>query len=142
MVMASSFDEVQSHEDETYHSVLALYAAIKDTPGILRVRRAEMRQGEVRAEFIDFTIDVELKAKRVIMAQYDPYDPMRILNEWYKVLDNPEQYPYMPVDIRKELGREFELSGLGVDGAYRMLYWQAKNNRQDTREEIDNGIFE
>ena len=139
--MASSFDtESVSPADRTFGEVMALYSAIKDTPGILRVQRAEMRQGEVKSLPIDFIIDVELKAKRVILNQYDPYNPTHILNEWYKLLDKPDQYPQMPLALREEFGREFDLNGLGVDGDYRMLYWRIKNNYQ--KQEETSGIFE
>ncbi len=139
--MASSFDSEQvTPANRVFLEVMALFAAIKDTPGVLKVRRAEMRQGEVRSEPIDFCIDVELKAKRAIMAQFDPYNPTRIFNEWFKVLDNPENYLTLPMDIREVIGREFELCGLGVDGAYKLLYWRVKNNYQ--KQEETSGIFE
>lgn len=133
--MASSFDEV-SHEDNVYREVMALYAAIKDTPGVIRVRRAEMRQGEVQAEPIDFIIDVELKAKRALQRV-----PVGI-KAWFFVLDNPDRYAGLPVGVREELGKEFNASRLGVDGAYRMLYFRVKNNHQKVSQEETSGIFE
>ncbi|SRR6266705_365163 len=133
--MASSFDEV-SHEDRVFGEVMALYNAIKDTPGIMKVRRAEMRQGEVKALPIDFVIDVELKAKRALLN--DPYGQ----TEWSIVLGSPDQYQGISVLTREILGREFNSCNLGVEGAYRMLYWRAKNNKQDNKQEVANGIFE
>jgi hypothetical protein len=135
--MASSFDQV-SLADTTYHEVMALYAAIKDTPGAVRVERAEMRQGEVKALPIDFLIDVELKAKRALSKDIDPAYAMQ---EWMHVVMAPEQYPFVPVVIREELGREFDAKRLGVDGDYRMLYFRVKNHSQNFQEE-PSGIFE
>ena len=128
-----------SHEDNVYMEVMALYAAIKDTPGSIKVRRAEMRQGEVQAEPIDFIIDVELKAKRALLE--DP-DPEYALVEWERVLADPLQYPFVPVVIREELGTAFEQNRLGVDGDYRMLYFKVKNHHQEISQEVANGIFE
>lgn len=136
--MSSSFDTV-STRDTVYAEVMALYAAIKDTPGCIRVRRAEYRQGEVQAEPIDFIIDVELKAKRALLQ--DP-DPEYALVEWSRVLDNPEQYPFLPVVIREALGQAFNINRLGVDGDYRMLYFKVKNHHQELSQEVANGIFE
>ena len=57
--MASSFDTEQvSQADRVYGEVMALYAAIKDTPGAIRVKRAEMRQGEVQAEPLETAISL------------------------------------------------------------------------------------
>ena len=133
--MASSFDEV-SHEDEAYRSVMALYAAIKDTPGILRVRRAEMRQGEVQADPIDFVIDVELKAKRAL--QHDPMGKV----EWTEILKEPDQYLLASEFTRKVLGHAFLSTRLDVGGDYKKLYWRIKNNQQRTTKEAPSGIFE
>lgn len=136
--MASSFDTVSTW-DTVYGEVMALYAAIKDTPGILRVRRAEMRQGEVPAEPLDFVIDVELKAMRAIVQDVDP---RYAISEWVRVLTAPEEYLSLPVVIREELGREFQQSRLGVDGDYRMLYFRVKNHSQSLTQETTSGIFE
>lgn len=137
--MSSSFDTEQvSQADRSYQETMALYAAIKDTPGIMRVRRAEMRQGEVQAEPIDFVIDVELKARRALQQDIDP---VYAVAEWLRILDAPEQYATLPVAIREEIGNEFLSCGLGVDGAYRMLYWRVKNRQAFSKEEVSDGII-
>lgn len=133
--MASSFDE-RPQEGEIYLEVMALYTAIKDTPGILRVQRAEMRQGEVKALPIDFIIDVELKAKRAIV--YGPFAQ----SEWAEVMAEPNKYEGVSEFTRRALGRTFNEYGLGVDGAYRMLYWRTKNNKHYKPKEEVNGIFD
>lgn len=137
-VMTEQANEL-SYEDNVYMDVMALYAAIKDTPGAIKVRRAEMRQGEVPAEPLDFIIDVELKAKRAILADIDP---AYATAEWMTVMYHPELYPHLPVVIREELGREFEAKRLGVDGDYRLLYFKVKNYHQNYTQEDTNGIFD
>ena len=135
--MASSFDTEQvSQADRTYLEVMALYSTIMDTPGSLRVVRAEMRQGEVKPTCLDFKIDVELKAKRALLN-----DPMGQA-EWADVMREPEIYPSIPGFTRETLGREFEMNNLGVDGAYRMLYFRVKNHHQNFIKETPDGIFE
>lgn len=124
-----------SHEDNVYNEVMALYAAIKDTPGAIRVKRAEMRQGEVQAEPLDFLIDVELKAKRALDVRGAGW-PL-----WQAVLDDPQSYASLWLHAREEIGKVFQQYGLGVDGAYRMLYFRVKNHSQNFQEE-PSGIFE
>lgn len=103
--------------DSVYHDVMALYAAIKDSK-LIRVKRAEMKQGEVAAEPIDFCADVELKADRTLGLGH-------VL--WSGVIDNPERYLHLPEHLRQELGRAFSINRLGVDGDYRALFFKLKN---------------
>jgi hypothetical protein len=137
--MASSFDLEVSQEDRwrtVYEEVMALYAAIKDTPGAIRVRRAEMRQGEVKAEPIDFIIDVELKAEAALHE-----NPIGLAG-WAYLLDNPEEYSLLHIGVKEVLGRTFEGARLGVDGDYRKLYFRVKNHSQNFKQEDTNAIFE
>jgi len=132
--MASSFDE-RSQSDETFHEVMALYSAIMDNPGSIKIVRAEMRQGEVKSTCLDFKIDVELKAKRAIV--YDPFAQ----SEWAEVMAEPNKYESVSEFTRKALGKAFNEYGLGVDGAYKMLYWRTKNNKYYKSKEETSGIF-
>jgi hypothetical protein len=113
--------------EETYSNVMALYAALQDA-GHFRVRRAELRQGEVKPEPLDFVVDVELKAVRTFKA--NPGD----LVLWFLVLSAPESYEQLPQHLRQGLGRQFELNNLGVDGHYRLLYYRIKNRKERTVE--------
>jgi len=137
--MSSSFDSEVSQEDRwrtVYEEVMALYAAIKDTPGAIRVRRAEMRQGEVKAEPIDFIIDVELKGDAVLHE-----NPIGLAG-WAHVLGHPEDYMLINNDIKRTLGQIIDSARLGVDGDYRKLYFRVKNHSQNFKQEDTNAIFE
>ena len=110
---------------DTFLNVMALYSVLKGTPQ-QGVRRAELKQGEVTPEAIDFTADVEIKAKRTLSPLY------------YKVLLQltlDGNYELFPVDLQCALGQEFLRCSMNYDGDYRRLYWQAKNNRLQDREE-------
>ena len=50
---------------DTFLNVMTLYGVLKAQPS-LSIHRAELRQGEVTAEGVDFLADVEIKAKRVL----------------------------------------------------------------------------
>lgn len=120
--MASSFDEGSRH-DETYGQVMSLYYALKDA-GQFVVKRAEMKQGEVAATAIDFCADVEIKAHREL-ARF-PFE----LSLWELVERDPSYYTKIPLDIRETLGRAFDRGNLGVDGAYRTLYFKTKQQQE------------
>jgi len=116
--------EAVTYQD-CFLNVSALYSVLKGTPQ-QGVRRAELKQGEVVAEAIDFLADFEIKAKRVLSPLY------------YKVLLQlalDGNYELFPVDLQCTLGQEFLRSNMNFDGDYRRLYWQAKNNRLQDREE-------
>ena len=110
---------------DCFLNVSALYSVLKGVPQ-QGVRRAELKQGEVLAEAIDFLADFEIKAKRVLSPLY------------YKVLlqlTMDGNYELFPVDLQCALGQEFLRCSMNYDGDYRRLYWQAKNNRLQDREE-------
>lgn len=104
--------------DEIYTSVMALYAALKDI-GQFRIRRAQVRQGEVAAEAIDFICDVEIKAKR---AGVNPLS-------WYRILSQPETYLELDSADKQTLGKAFKCGQLDVSGPYKKLFFKAKNAR-------------
>jgi hypothetical protein len=114
-----TFDEKQKAEAlESFSSVMALYQALRGNPSALRVRRVATKGGEVVAEAIDFLIDIELKAGRVL--SYSDYF------QWLRLADT-ENYNLVPEENQIALGRIWIEYGMGVEGAYRMLYFKEKN---------------
>ena len=112
---------------DAFLNVLALYSVLKGTPQ-QGVRRAELKQGEVIAEAIDFTADVEIKAKRTLTPLY------------YKVLLQlvaEGTYELFPVDLQCALGQTFLKTSMNYDGDYRVLYYRAKNNLLHDRVEAE-----
>jgi hypothetical protein len=127
--MSSSFqekNELLEYED-VYSNVLALYCTLKGSPKPQSIKRAELNaSGEVTAEAIDFIADVELKAKRQLNStQYRLF--LKFAAE--------EKYESVPKSLKQLLGLRFLRSDLNYDGAYRVLYYKAKNNKLYDREE-------
>jgi hypothetical protein len=116
--------EAQLYQD-TYLNVMALYTALKGQPS-RGIRRAELKQGEVTPEAIDFLADVEIKAKRSLSS----YDYTRLMN-----LASLDRYQEAPIDLQNELGQVFLEHSLNYDGDYRVLYFRAKNNQLQDRDE-------
>ena len=110
---------------DTFVNVMTLYGVLKAQPS-QSVRRAELRQGEVTAEAVDFMADVEIKAKRLLNpTQY------RLLMKFVET----ERIESIPREIQNNLGLMFLRSNLNFDGDYRVLYYRAKNNRLQDRDE-------
>lgn len=110
---------------DTFLNVMTLYGVLKTQPS-LSIHRAELRQGEVTAEGVDFLADVEIKAKRVLSAtQY------RLLMKFA----SEEKLESVPKTIQQQLGLIFIRSKLNYDGDYRVLYFRAKNDRLQDRDE-------
>lgn len=117
--------ELLEYED-VYSNVFALYTVLKSQGRPLSIRRAELKQGEVVAEAIDFISDVEIKAKRILnQTQY------RLLMKFAA----EEKYDSAPKIIKQQLGLLFLRSDMNYDGAYRVLYYRAKNNQLQDRDE-------
>src|ERR1035437_4914377 len=116
--------EAQTFKD-VFLNVSALYSVLKGTPQ-QGVRRAELKQGTVIAEAIDFMADVEIKAKRILTSPYHFVYLRALLTGDYALL---------PVDMQCALGEEFLRNDLNYDGAYRILYYRAKNNLLQDRDE-------
>ena len=110
---------------DCFMNVSALYSVLKGTPQ-QGVRRAELKQGAVTAEAIDFLADVEIKAKRVLSLPY---------YHLYLTLVREGNYAIFPVDSQCTLGQEFLRSSMNYDGDYRILYYRAKNDRLQDRDE-------
>lgn len=117
--------ELLGYED-VFSNVMALYCALKNESRPQSIRRAELKQGEVTAEPIDFIADVEVKAKRVLTA-----DQFRRLMS----LAEKDRYHEVPPKYKQQLGLLFLRSKMNYDGDYRVLYFRAKNNKLMDREE-------
>ena len=117
--------ELLGYED-VFSNVMALYSVLKNGSRPQSIRRAELKQGEVIAEPIDFISDVEIKTKRLLNStQY------RLLMKF--VAD--DKYDSVPKTIKQQLGLLFLRSDMNYDGAYRVLYFRAKNNQLQDRDE-------
>ena len=124
--------ELLGYED-AYSNVMALYCVLKNEGRPLSIRRAELRQGEVTAEAIDFIADVEVKAKRILtVAQYQRF--MRLAAQ--------DRYNEVPPKYRQALGVLFLRSAMNYDGDYRVLYFRAKNNQLNDRDEPQHFVEE
>jgi len=111
-------DTIVRGYEETYIAALALYEVLRAS-GMVQVRRAEAKQGEVKAEPIDFVCDIEMRAARTLSLQ-------DWLLKWWDVLEEPWRYPDLPKEVQ-ELGKAFLENDLGVEGHYRTLYFRVKN---------------
>lgn len=128
--MSESDNELQQYE-QTYIAALALYDVLRAS-GMIQVRRAELRQGEVKAEPIDFVADIEMRATNTLSTK-------EWLLKWWDILEEPWRYPDLPKEIQRELGKVFFENDLGIEGHYRMLYFKVKNQleRRKLKEEED-----
>jgi hypothetical protein len=117
--------ELMSYED-VFSNVMALYVALKSENRPYSIRRAEMKQGEVTAEPIDFIADVEIKAKRILTP--DQY------RRFMRLAEN-DRYNEVPPKYKQTLGVLFQRSNMNYDGDYRVLYFRAKNNQLQDRDE-------
>ena len=118
--MASSFQDknILTEYEDVFQNVMALYSALKKESRPRSLRRAELKQGEVTAEAIDFLADVEIKVKRL--------HPMMYPTILFCAVE--DQYEDIPKYLQQSLGSLFMNSGLNYDGDYRVLYFRAKNN--------------
>jgi len=105
--------------EEVYNNALALYAVLR-TSQTIRVKRADMRQGEVVALPVDYCCDIEYRAKQILDTEEEKYF-------WYLVQLDPDDYPAIPQFLKQKLGKIFKENRLGVDGDYRKLYYRVKN---------------
>jgi hypothetical protein len=112
--------------EEVFYNVLALYHTLKGDNRPQSIRRAEMKQGEVTAEPIDFLADVEIKARRLLSPKY---------YHFFLRVGSMGDYHIMPRELKQTLGLLFLRSDLNYDGAYRVLYFRAKNNQLNDRDE-------
>jgi hypothetical protein len=126
--MSSSFQDktIETEYEDVFANVMALYNVLKSENRPQSLRRAELKQGSVIAEPIDFIADVEIKSKRIL----NPTQYRLVLK--YAVED---RYESVPKVLQQALGKLFLNSGMNYDGDYRVLYFRAKNNQLNDREE-------
>lgn len=124
-------DTTLQQYEQAYLAALSLYDILR-TSGMIQVRRAELRQGEVKAEPIDFCADIEVRAARTLTSKEE-------LLQWWNVLEETWHYPDLPKGIQQALGKAFFENDLGVEGHYRMLYFRVKNQieRKHIKETTD-----
>lgn len=105
--------------EDTFKNVIALYCALIENRQNMRVRQAVLNMnGEVTAEPLDFLLDVEKKAQRVLTPrQYT-------LFYVYSLHSTPE---LIPTDVQLALGTVWYENELDIDGPYRTLYFRVKN---------------
>jgi hypothetical protein len=122
--MSSSFDTKSDIElEDSFLNAAALYCTLKQS-GPHCIRRAELKQGSVAAEAIDFIADFEVRCKQLAPP---PYDILSYMGE--------DLYQRLPKHIQRELGRLFLATNLDCSGHYRVLYYKAKNNQLQDRVE-------
>jgi len=103
---------------ETFDNVIALYSTLQDGRDSLRLKRAEVKaDGEIEAIALDFLIDVELKSQRTLPG---------IEYQIFKRMLQAGNGSLVSTDAKLALGRVYTEFGLGVEGAYRKLFFKEK----------------
>ena len=117
---------------EAFDCVCALYYVLRSNSSALRTKQVMYRADEVTAEPLDFVIDVELKAKRLLGES--------LYNMFLRAVFS-EQLGTLPEYTREALGRTFIDYGLTPEGSYRRLYYTTKNDqiRSYLKEQKNNG---
>jgi hypothetical protein len=118
--MSSSFQAKSDLEmEDVFQNVSALYCLLKQgEPHALR--RAELKQGVVPAEATDFIADYEMRCRRVLNStQY------RLVLKYV----SEERYQSVPKSLQQLLGKLFLETDMDASGAYRILFFKAKNAR-------------
>ena len=121
--------EKKERDMEAFNNVVALYTDLKNTT--LRVKQAIIRADELEAQPIDFVIDVELKAKRLLG---EPIYNLFLRAVFIENLD------LLPESTREALGKDWIGYGLGPEGTYRRLYFHIKNEQIRSFLKEHNGI--
>jgi hypothetical protein len=112
--------ELKRRMIKEFNAVTALYTMLKSNPTALRAKQVLYRSGEIDPLPIDFAIDVEIKAKRLLGAPIYLVFLRAVFNENLEI---------MPEYVREALGREWLSYGLGPDGAYRKLFEKENHGR-------------
>ena len=116
---------------EEFATVSALYQVFSEGRNSLRTKRAEYRCDEVAALPIDFLMDVDLKARRVLP------EP---LYQMFLRLAAMGNLDVLPEAAKLLLGKVWFEYGLGVEGSYKTLYFRTKNEQiRSMLKEIFNG---
>jgi hypothetical protein len=127
--MSSSFQDesILTEYEDVFKNVFALYGTLQNESRPRSVKRATLNQaGEVSAEAIDFCADVEIKCKRIL----NPIQNRLVLR-----YAKEDKYDNVPKSLQQALGALFLNSDLNYDGTYRVLYFKAKNNHLNDRDE-------
>jgi hypothetical protein len=116
-----TINELQKRDRlDIYQVVATLYQVLNEGRDSLRTKQAVYRCDEVQAIPLDFLLDVELKSSRALPAPlYEMF--LRLI-----ALGSPE---LLPDAAKLLLGRTYQEYGLGVEGAYRTLYYKVKNEQ-------------
>ena len=117
---------------EVFNNTVALYSILKANSMSLRVKQVIYRADEAESLPIDFIIDVELKAKRLVGQRFYDIFLRAVYNENIEILSET---------LREALGRTFVEYGLGPDGAYARLYYKIKNDQIRSYMREQNGNF-
>ena len=117
---------------EVFNYTVALYSILKANSMSLRVKQVIYRADEAESLPIDFIIDVELKAKRLVGQRFYDIFLRAVYNENIEILSET---------LREALGRTFVEYGLGPDGAYARLYYRIKNDQIRSYMREQNGNF-
>lgn len=112
--------ELKERDMEDFNSVAALYSVLKSNASALRVKQAIMRADELEPLPLDYIIDVETKARRLLG------EP--IYNLFLRAIFN-ENLDLLPEYTREAMGRDWISYGLGPEGTYRKLYFRVKNEQ-------------
>ena len=123
--MTNSEATQRERELAAFGHVVELYSVLKANSAALRVKQAVYRADEVEANPIDFLIDVELKAERLLGSPYYEMFLRTVYNENTEIL---------PEYLRESMGRTFQEYGLGPNGAYAKLYSRVKGAIKLTKE--------
>jgi hypothetical protein len=117
---------------EAFNNVTALYSILKANTQALRPKQVLYRADEAETLPIDFVIDVEVKAKRLLGESIYLVFLRAVFNENLEIL---------PEYTREALGRQWLSYGLGPEGAYRKLFFAVKNEqiRSYLKEQNGNG---
>lgn len=118
---------------EVFNNVVALYQVFLENRASLRTKRAAYRCDEVEALPIDFMADVEVKSKRALP------EPLHFM---FLRLAAIGSLDVLPEAAKIILGKTWDEYGLGVDGAYKTLYFKTKNDQvRSFMKGTNNGIF-
>lgn len=121
--------------EETFKDVVALYSALAENRRNLRVRQVEINSnGEVTAEPLDFMLDCESKAKRVLApGQY----------VMFRMFAENGFANRLPAEIQIALGTKWYEDEMGIEGPYRTLYFRVKNraDREQIISEANSGLI-
>ena len=117
--------------ENSANAALALYSVLHNGH-LIRTKRAKLTGKEVEALPIDFSADLEIRAKEV-------FNTRELFSMWGMVLEDPDSFVDLPQFMKQRLGESIEKHDLGVDGHYKKLYYRVKNayDRKRTAKEQD-----